>query len=93
MFSNSVKEIARLRKKINRLLIKGMSNIYLNVTTEKKLCSPKFDFLSLKKLPPGKFLGELQLTLISLNFRTSYCNLKIRGLGVKFCVVFLIILI
>ena len=27
--------------------------------------------------------GELQLTQISLNFKTSCCNLKIRGLGPK----------
>ena len=36
MFFNSIKEINRLRKWINRLLSKGgMSNIYLKVTTEK----------------------------------------------------------
>ena len=29
---NSVKEINRLRKELSRLLIKGMSNIYLEVT-------------------------------------------------------------
>ena len=32
MFFNSVKEINRFRKEINRLLIKGISNIYLKVT-------------------------------------------------------------
>ena len=32
MFFNSIKEINTLRKEINRLLIKGMSNIYLKVT-------------------------------------------------------------
>ena len=32
---NSVKEINRLRKEINKLLSKGMSNIYLKVTVEK----------------------------------------------------------
>ena len=31
---NSVKEINRLRKEINRLLSKGISNIYLKVTIE-----------------------------------------------------------
>ena len=36
MFFNSFKEINSLRKEINRLLSKGISNIYLNVTTEKK---------------------------------------------------------
>ena len=35
MFFNSIKEINRLKKEINRLLIKGMSNIYLNVAIEK----------------------------------------------------------
>ena len=35
MLFNSIKEI-RLRKEINRLLSKGMSNIYLKVTTEEK---------------------------------------------------------
>ena len=31
---NSIKEINRLRKEINRLLSKEMSNIYLKVTIE-----------------------------------------------------------
>ena len=35
MFFNSIIEMSRLRKEINRLLSKGMSNIYLKVTTEK----------------------------------------------------------
>ena len=35
MFFNSVREINRLRKEINRLLGEGMSNIYLKVTIEK----------------------------------------------------------
>ena len=34
MVFNPVKEINRLRKEINRLLIQGMSNIYLKVTIE-----------------------------------------------------------
>ena len=56
MFFNSVKEMDR-RKEINRLLSKGMSNIYLNVTTEKKWRSQNFNFLSLKNLSPGQSLG------------------------------------
>ena len=32
---NSIKEIYRLRKDINRLLSKGMPNIYLKITIEK----------------------------------------------------------
>ena len=35
MFFNSVKEINRLKKEINRLSIKEMSNVYVKVTTEK----------------------------------------------------------
>ena len=35
LFFNSVKEINRLRKEIDKLLSKRMSNIYLKVKTEK----------------------------------------------------------
>ena len=35
MFFNSVKETDKSRKKINRFLSKGTSNIYLKVTFEK----------------------------------------------------------
>ena len=37
---------------------KGMSNIYLKVTIEKKWCSESFDFLCSKNLSPGQFLGS-----------------------------------
>ena len=87
MLFNSIKEINRLLKEINRLLTKGMSNIYLKVTTEEKLRTQNFDFLNLKSSSPSRsVLGELQLTQRSLIFKTSYCNLKIRGLGAKLCV-------
>ena len=46
MFFNLVKGRNRLRKKINSLLIKGMSIIYLKLTIEKNLRSQSFDFLS-----------------------------------------------
>ena len=36
IFFNSIKEINRLQKEINRLSSKGMSNMYLKVTIEKK---------------------------------------------------------
>ena len=36
MLFNSVKEINSSRKEINRLLSRGMSNIYLKITIEKK---------------------------------------------------------
>ena len=41
MFFNLIKEINRLRKEINRLLSKGMSNIYLKVTIE-TFSKPRF---------------------------------------------------
>ena len=52
MFLNSNKEINRLRKEIDRLLCKGMPNIYLKVTIEKNWSSQDFDFLGLKNLLP-----------------------------------------
>ena len=58
MFFNSIKEINRLRKEINRLLSKGMSNIYLKVTIEEKNWrSQNFGFLVLKNFSPGQFWG------------------------------------
>ena len=66
MFFNSIQEIDRLRKEINRLLSKGMSIIYL------KLLLRKSDVLV-----SGSVFGELQLTQISLNFQATYCNIII----------------
>ena len=87
MFFNSIKEINRLRKEINRLLSKGISNIYLKINIEEKNGrSENFNFLVLKDLSPGH---QLQLKKISSNFKTSCYNLKIRGLGAKLCVAFL----
>ena len=54
---NSIKEINRLRKKINRLLSKRIWNIYVKVTIEKTDASIFLDFLSLKNLSPGQVLG------------------------------------
>ena len=48
MFFTSTKEINRLRKEINSLLSKGMSNNYLKATIEKNVSSQTFDYLSLK---------------------------------------------
>ena len=107
MFFNSVKEINRLRKEINKLLSKemffnwlkinrlrkeiniflskGMSNSYLKVTVE---TFSKLQLSGLKKFVSRSVFGELKLTQISLNFKTSCCNLKIRGLGAKECLAF-----
>ena len=87
MFFNSIKEINRLRKETNTLLSKGMSSIYLKVTIA---TFSKLRFSGFKKFVARSIFGELQLTQISLNFKTSCCNLKIRGLGAKMCVAFLL---
>ena len=78
-------------KKINRFLNKGMSNIYLKVTNEKKWRTQNFDCLSLKYSPHSSS-GEIQLTKISLNYENFCCNLKIRRLKSKLYVVFLLFL-
>ena len=57
-FFNSIKEINRLRKETNRLLNKGMSNIYLKVTIEKEWHAQNFDLSSLTKPSPGQSLGS-----------------------------------
>ena len=53
---NSVKEINILRKEINRLLSKWMSNTHLKVTIGKNWRSHNFYFLSLTNLSPVQFL-------------------------------------
>ena len=57
MFFNSIKKINRLRKEIHRLLSKGMSNICLKVSIEKKWQTQNFDFISLKMCSLDSFLG------------------------------------
>ena len=47
---NSIKQINRLRKEINRLLSKGISSIYLKVTIK-----------TLSKLQPGSHLQNLNM--------------------------------
>ena len=49
----------------------------------------KLRFSRFKEFGHQVSFGELQLTMISLTFKTSCCNLKIRGLGGKLCVAFL----
>ena len=106
MFFNSIKGINRLRKEINSLLSKGMSFIQLKKNYRlrkeinrsrsakyllkiyycKKLTFSKRQFSKYKKF----VTMSVKLTQISLNFKTSCCNLKIRGLGAKLCVAFLL---
>ena len=91
MFFTTVKEINRLRKEMNRLLSKGMSNVYLKVTIERNWRSQNFDFIyNFNKFIMRSVFEEFQLTQISLNFESSCCNLKIRGLGVELCVAFVL---
>ena len=63
---------------MNRSLSKGMSNIYLKLLLRR---FQNFDFLGLKNLSPGQFWGA-PLKQISLNLKTTCCNLKIRCLEV-----------
>ena len=64
MFFNSINEINRLRKELNRSSGKGISNIYLKVTIEEKNWpSENVNFLGLK-IYHWVNLGELQLTKI-----------------------------
>ena len=85
MFFNSIKEINRVRKEINRVLSKGMSNIYLKVTME---TLSKLQFSGFKQCVTRSVFGELQLTQISFNFKISCCKLKARSLGAKLSVAF-----
>ena len=76
----SIKEINRLRKEINRLLSKGMSNIYLKVTID---TLSKLRFSGFKKFVTRSVFRELQLTQISLNFKTFMLQLQNESSGSK----------
>ena len=56
MFLYSIKEISRLREEINRLLSKGISNIYLKVTME---ILPKLQFSRFEKFVTRSAFEEL----------------------------------
>ena len=71
-----------LRIEVNRLLSKGMSNIYLEVTIE---TFSKLRFSGFKKFVTRSVFEELQLTQISLNFKTFCCNLKFSSLRASVC--------
>ena len=81
MFLIQLKNKMGWEKEAKRLLSKGMSNI--NLTVNIKTFS-KLWFSGFKKFANGSVFGEM----ISLIFKTSCCNSKIRGLGAKMCMVF-----
>ena len=86
MFFNSVKEINRLRKEINRLLSKEVSNIYSKVTIEEKNWrSQNFHFQGLKNLQPCQFWGAPSHKYI-IAFENFLLQLKIRRVEPKLCV-------
>ena len=63
--------------KINRLIFKRMSNIYLKVTIEKALRTPNFDLLSLKSL----LLLQLQNQRSGIKiFRKCFIILTLKGI-------------
>ena len=79
-------------KKINRLISKEVSNVYLKVTIEKVTYS-KLRFSKFKKFVSRSIFEGFQLTQVSLSFRTSCCSLKIKRLVAKHGYFFSIILI
>ena len=75
--------VSKVNKKINRLISKRMWKFYSNSSQQEKLAFLKLWFCKFKKFAFRSIFGELQLTQISLNFKTSCYNLKIRNLGGK----------
>ena len=72
MFLRSVKEV-------NRLLNKGISNVYLNNSYREKPMLAKLQFSKFSIFVARLVFCELQLTQVSLNFKTSCCNLTLHG--------------
>ena len=64
-----------------------MSKDYLKVTIE---IFSELRFSGFKKFATRLVFGKVQLTQISLNFKTSCCNLKITRLRAKMCMAFLL---
>ena len=59
-----------------------MSNTYMLLKSYyngKNWHSQKFNFLTLKHLPPGQFLGSSNSCRLSLNFKASCCDLAKSG--------------
>ena len=79
-----------LIKGTNKLISKGISNIYLKALLLKYLMFSKLRFPEFRKFALRSVLGELQLKQTSLNFKNSCYNLKIRGLRAKIFAAFLL---
>ena len=79
-------------KGINRLISKGMSNIYVKVTIEKNWHSRNFDFLRSKNFSLGQFWGALTHANIT-EFSNFLLQLKNQRSGSKTVCSFSIILI
>ena len=67
-----------------------VSLVCLFINDREKLAISKLFFSKFKKFVSSSVFGELQLTQISSNSKTSFCNLKIRGLAAKLYLVFLL---
>ena len=78
-FFNSIKVKNRLRKEINSISGKGMSNIYLTVTIEKKWRTQNLDFKRLKISSPGHLLGSFNLPKCHWIFKLFVVTLKSKG--------------
>ena len=63
----------------------------LKIVTIEKTDALKTSFFQPKNFISRSVFGEFQLTQIPLNFKTSFCNLKIRGSVAKACVAFLLL--
>ena len=80
MFFSSIKQI-------NQLISKGMSNIYLRVTNEKKWCTQKFYFLSSK----SSSLGQYPTHTDTAEFANFLLQIEKQSSGSKLCMAFLLI--
>ena len=92
IFFSSIKEITALLKEINRLLSKGMSNIYLKLLLRKRDVLKTYISHVQKVSVQVSFLGAPTHADINefSNFQLFCCNLKIRGLAAKLFVNFLL---
>ena len=87
---SSIQEINRSLKDINRVLSKGMLNIYVKFILGKSR-TENFNFLNLKNSSPGQFFGSSNSRRYGI-FKLFVITSESRGLGAKVCVDFLLFL-